>query len=77
MKGETMKKALTLILLCMFCMPQSALSAPAYGTKTPEKSQFFFGGQTHFVNRRYLEMDFGKVLSIQPFNSKTVSSSHK
>ncbi len=42
-------------------------AAPCYGTKMPEKKEFFIGFQTHTIFKRYLEDEYGKVRSFQNF----------
>jgi len=48
-------------------MVDEASAAPCYGTKMPQKRQFFIGLQTHSIFKRYLEEEFGKVRSTQNF----------
>jgi hypothetical protein len=45
----------------------SVSAAPAYGTKMPQKKQFFTGLQNHTLLKRYLEDNYGKVRSSQNF----------
>jgi hypothetical protein len=58
-----------LIVLCIyvFFIPVSGFAAPCYGTTMPEAGEFFGGGQTHVIFKRYLEDDYGKVRSTQHF----------
>lgn len=42
-------------------------AAPAYGTKMPQKNQFFVGGQSHYVLERKLEQEHGEMNSLQHF----------
>ena len=58
------------ILLCFFiyfCISNPCYAAPCYGTKMPQKNQFFGGLQTHSVLDRQLEKDKGKMRSLQNF----------
>ncbi|MBU0469713.1 MAG: hypothetical protein KKD07_00960 [Candidatus Omnitrophica bacterium] len=61
-----MKRSVFIILLCLlstsFCE-----AAPAYGTKQPEKKQFFIGAQTYSILERKLEQEHGEVNSLQHF----------
>ncbi|MBF0522328.1 MAG: outer membrane beta-barrel protein [Candidatus Omnitrophica bacterium] len=56
-----------LIILFLVLIARQAFAAPAYGTKMPEKGNFFIGGQTHIVQQRELEKDNGKMSSSQNF----------
>jgi len=42
-------------------------AAPCYGTKMPQKKEFFTGLQTHAIFKRYLEDEYGKTRSFQNF----------
>lgn len=42
-------------------------AAPCYGTKMPQKKEFFTGLQTHAIFKRYLEDGYGKTRSFQNF----------
>lgn len=42
-------------------------AAPCYGTKLPQKKEFFGGFQTHAIFKRYLEDEYGKLRSAQHF----------
>ena len=58
------------ILLCVFvyfCITNACYAAPCYGTKMPNKKEFFCGVQTHSVLKRYLENEQGKMRSLQNF----------
>ncbi len=56
------------ILIFEFCILDfNCYAAPCYGTKMPERGEFFGGFQTHSIFKRYLEDAYGKVRSIQNF----------
>lgn len=61
-----MRKVGILVLFFVFYHIQ-VFSAPAYGTKLPEKHRVFMGIQTYNIFKRYLEDDFGKLRSLQHF----------
>jgi len=63
MKRCVLKAVMTMAFI--FSLNPAAESAPAYGTKMPEKKQFFFGGQTHFVFERNLDQNRGTLSSTQ------------
>jgi len=44
-----------------------AYTAPCYGTKTPEKREFFAGEQPYSIFKRYAEGEYGKLRSLQHF----------
>ena len=55
-------------LVLVFCIAYSpCYAAPCYGTKMPEKKQFFAGLQNYTIFKRYLEHQNGKIRSIQDF----------
>jgi hypothetical protein len=56
-------------LFILFLLPSFFYSypAPCYGTKLPEKGNFFGGGQTHIILERHLEAEFGELRSTQHF----------
>jgi len=57
-----------LFLLTVHCSLYTVCyAAPCYGTKLPEKKEFFVGAQTHAIFKRYLENEYGKVRSFQNF----------
>lgn len=60
-------KKIFITFILSFCIMYSASAAPIYGPKMPEKQQFFVGGQTHWVVRRDLEKEYGKMRSLQHF----------
>lgn len=62
-----MKKIIYLSLFIIFAITSQSYAAPSYGTKMPEKKQFFFGGQTHWVGGRELEDASGEIKSLQHF----------
>jgi len=49
------------------CLLSVSYAAPCYGTKMPQKKEFFIGAQTHSIFKRYLENEFGKLRSTQLF----------
>jgi len=60
------KKAL-LCSIAIFCFVPLCFAAPIYGPRMPEKKQFFVGAQTHWVEKRYLEKEYGRTASLQHF----------
>lgn len=50
-----------------FFWEQRCGAAPIYGPKMPKKNQFFIGVQSHWVVRRSLEKEYGKMRSLQHF----------
>ena len=52
-----------ILSLQVFCVQ----AAPCYGTKMPQKKQFFTGLQNHTLLKRYLEDDYGNLRSSQNF----------
>lgn len=57
----------TLLFILFFCLVTYSYAAPCYGTKMPEKKEFFSGLQTHSIFKRYLEDEYGLVRSTQHF----------
>lgn len=51
----------------VFLLITSCYAAPCYGTKMPQRGEFFGGFQSYSIFKRYLEDDYGKVRSIQIF----------
>jgi len=47
--------------------PTDLYAAPCYGTKMPQKKEFFGGFQSYSIFKRYLEQDYGTVKSQQEF----------
>jgi len=60
-------KIITILVICLGFFPNACFSAPAYGTRMPQKRQFFSGLQTHAVFERELEDPFGEISSVQHF----------
>lgn len=59
---------LLLFIFCLtFCFNSNLLAAPCYGTKTPQKGEFFYGLETYTIFKRDLEADYGKLRSTQRF----------
>jgi len=59
-------KAVVLLIFSLFlCL--EVYSAPCYGTKMPDKHQWFWGAETNFLNRRNLHNDLGHFSSTQFF----------
>lgn len=58
---------LLLTVILIFSFISCSLAAPCYGTKLPQKNQFFVGVQTYSIFKRYLKDDFGKLRSQQEF----------
>lgn len=56
-----------IVFLFVFTIPFKVFSAPCYGTKMPEKGEFFTGGQTHMIFDKDLEDNRGEVRSTQHF----------
>jgi hypothetical protein len=54
------------ISFIIICLPVSAHSAPCYGTKIPQKGEFFSGLEGYYIQRG-LEKDQGNVKSLQSF----------
>jgi opacity protein-like surface antigen len=51
----------------VFLLITSCYAAPCYGTKMPQRGEFFGGFQSYSIFKRYLEDDYGKMRSIQNF----------
>ncbi len=62
-----MIKKIGFILVISFLVFYSAYSAPCYGTRSPEKGEFFGGFQSHSLFNRHLESEHGEVRSNQHF----------
>ena len=60
-------KKFTISFLILLCFTNISYAAPSYGTKMPDKNQFFMGGQTHLVFDRNLEQEHGEMKSLQHF----------
>ena len=60
-------KIAVLIAGLTLCAMQPCYGAPAYGTKLPDKSELFIGGQTHRIFDRDLEDGHGEMSSVQHF----------
>jgi len=60
------KVMLPFLFFCFF-MITTSYAAPCYGTRMPEKKQFFSGLQTYTIFKRYLKDDYGKLRSSQNF----------
>jgi len=68
--GRDLKKQITQIFLLVtsyWLLVINCYAAPCYGTKLPQKKEFFLGAQTHTIFKRYLEDEYGKVRSFQNF----------
>lgn len=61
-----MRNSLLSIILTL-CIISYAYAAPCYGTKLPQKKQFFIGAESYSILKRYLKDDFGKLRSQQEF----------
>ena len=61
------KKCFSLCVFILVYLISPCDAAPSYGTKMPEKNQFYFGGQTYSVQQRDLEDDNGEISSLQHF----------
>lgn len=61
-----MRKA-ALFFLLIFCAVTVSYAAPCYGTRMPQKNQFFAGVQIAATSKRYLEDGYGKLRSRQEF----------
>ncbi|HPT07000.1 MAG TPA: hypothetical protein PLO85_02500 [Candidatus Omnitrophota bacterium] len=61
-----MRKILLSVLGIFFCV-SVAEAASCYGTKMPQKNQFFAGGESYVVFKRYQEHQQGKMRSAQEF----------
>ena len=59
------KIALSIILL--FCSHLTSYAAPCYGTKLPDRGEFFYGFETYSIFKRNLEANYGKLRSTQYF----------
>jgi len=55
------------LFLILFLQVFNVQAAPVYGTKMPQKKQFFAGLQNYTILKRYLEEDYGKIRSVQDF----------
>ena len=62
-----MIKKIGSIIVILFLVFYSVYSAPCYGTKSPEKGEFFGGFQSHSILNRHLEAEYGEVRSTQHF----------
>ncbi len=65
-----LKKLITQIIILVtgyWLLVTNCYAAPCYGTKMPEKKEFFIGFQNHTIFKRYLEDEYGKVRSTQNF----------
>ena len=60
-------KTIFLFLFVYFLIINPCYAAPCYGTRLPQKNQFFVGLQTHSVLNRYLKDTNGKMRSLQNF----------
>lgn len=60
-----MRVILSFILI--LCFVSSVYAAPCYGTRMPEKKDFFLGFQSHTIFKRYLKDNYGKLRSMQEF----------
>lgn len=61
------KKILAVFFLSFLFLTSKVYSAPCYGTKIPQKGEYFLGAQTHVIFERELEDGFGTVRSRQHF----------
>lgn len=55
------------VAMAVLLFAYKAQAAPAYGTRMPERFQWFVGGQTHYVSERTLEGDHGEIRGLQHF----------
>ena len=63
-----MVKKISIILFIFFLsLVHNAHTAPCYGTKMPQKSEYFGGFQTHVIFEEKLENGFGTIRSRQHF----------
>ena len=65
--GENMKKLFVIIIGMWLSFCGSVSAAPAYGTKMPEKKEFFFGIQQYYIKHRNLENNHGWLHSHQNY----------
>ncbi len=56
-----------IIFVIMLFLPIRVESAPAYGTRMPQKNEFFVGAQSYYVFERVLEANHGEIQSLQHF----------
>ncbi len=64
------KKPITQIIILVagcWLLVVNCYAALCYGTKMPEKKEFFTGLETHAIFKRYLEDEYGKLRSFQNF----------
>jgi hypothetical protein len=66
-KNKNFKFWIAILIFEFWILNLNCYAAPCYGTKLPEKRQFFIGVQTHSIFKRYLENNSGKLRSQQEF----------
>ncbi len=62
-----MRKTFFVLVGLLFLFSSKAFSAPCYGVQMPKKKKIFLGYQSHYLLKRYLEDEYGKVRSYQQF----------
>lgn len=60
-------RKIIILAISIFLVTQAGYAAPCYGTKMPQKKEFFAGLQYHGIFKRYLEDAYGKLRSAQYF----------
>ncbi len=58
---------ISVFILSLLILTPAGYSAPCYGTRLPQKKQFFMGVQTYSLLNRDLEAEWGEVRSLQNF----------
>ena len=61
------KKISTILLIFFLSLIYNAYTAPCYGTKMPQRNEYFGGFQTHVIFEEELENGFGTIRSRQHF----------